>query len=490
VAEVELKKVNETYYQIKCDRGIAYELNDYFSFYVPGYKFMPAYKNKLWDGKIRLFRLNNKTIYGGLINQVEFFCNSREYSFLNHDPAYNNEISMSDIISFTEEINGPYIPKDYQFKALAHTLRQQKLLLLSPTSSGKSYIIYQAIRYLMDEVGLEKGLLLVPNLNLIQQMYNDFHEYSIKNKWDLNGNIHMIFQGQKKENPNARLYLSTWQSIYNQPDKYFQQFDYLICDEVHQAKSKSITKIVSGATNASWKIGLTGTLDDSETNELVLRGLFGPVNQVTTTKKLMDRKDISNLTIKSIQLDYPKEARKIISKMNYHSYYEALIGFEKRNRFILNLAKSLPGNGLILFQFVDKHGKLLYNRMVDENPGMDIRFISGKVSKDDREAIRQEMIQGDNIKLFASYGTFSTGVNIPNLKWIISTTPGKSRVRILQSIGRALRKHADKTGAVFYDISDDTSWKTKEGFGISHLQSRLEMYMSEKFKIEHYKVEI
>lgn len=451
---------------------------------------MPKFRDKLWDGKIRLFNINNQLIYLGLLNQIELFCSGRGYSLYNDNPVIPNSVSMMEIIEFTKKVNGIYIPKDYQFKALANIFRNQKTLLLSPTASGKSYIIYLTIRYLMDELKLKKGLLLVPNLGLIQQMFNDFNEYSYKNGWVVTDHIHSIFQGQAKNNKDARMYLSTWQSIYNQPVNYFHQFDYLICDEVHQAKSKSISKIVSNSINSGWKIGFTGTLDGTETHELVLRGLFGPINKVTTTKALMERNDVSQLTVKSIILEYPDEDRKNIARLKYHDYYEYIIGYSKRNKFIMNLAKSLPGNGLILFQFVDKHGKILYNRMKIEYPEMDIRFISGDISKDNRETIRQEMINGDNIKLFASYGTFSTGINIPNLNWIISTTPGKSRVRILQSIGRALRKHAEKTSATFYDISDDTSWKIKEGFGKKHLETRMEMYMSEKFRIEHHKVKL
>mgnify|MGYP001276094785 FL=1 len=291
-----------------------------------------------------------------------------------------------------------------------------------------------------------------------------------------------------------RVYISTWQSIYQMPKKYFQQFGMVIGDEAHNFKAKSLTSILTKCTEARYRFGLTGTLDGTQTHKLVLEGLFGPHKNITTSKELIDRGDLANISIDIILLKHPVPARQLVSKFKYQDEVDYIVTCDARNKFIKNLALDQKGNTLILFQFVEKHGEPLF-RMIDEAAkglwGIGKRkvfFVSGKVPADIREEIRAiTEIEKDAI-LVCSYGTFSTGVNIVNLHNIIFASPSKSQIRVLQSIGRGLRKSNQDTK--LYDITDDLHWKSKKNYTLNHSSERIKIYAKEKFKFKIHEVKL
>jgi superfamily II DNA or RNA helicase len=268
------------------------------------------------------------------------------------------------------------------------------------------------------------------------------------------------------------------------PNNYFDQFDVVIGDEAHLFKSASIVGIMTRCKNAVKRIGTTGTLDGSETNKLVLEGLFGTVYRVTTTKALMDAGEVADLSIKVLQLDHTDAVRKAVSggkqKLTYDQEMDFLCTSPKRNAFIANLTVSQKRNTLVLFQFVD-HGKKLYD-MISERCKDDrkVFFVSGDTDLSDREDIREAMESGVDVILIASYGTFSTGVNVRNIHSVIFASPSKSRVRNLQSIGRGLRLGKGKLSCVLYDIGDNLSWKKRSNYTLLHLIERLKIYAEEK----------
>ena len=485
-----ITKKDEVYAKVQCERHIAMELSEYFTFYVPGYQFVPAYRNRIWDGKIRLFNLNTSNLYLGLLDYVKLFCEERNYKCDIEDSE--DEFSVYQAQKFFDSLNlhskgVPINVMEHQQNAFIHAMQKRRAMLLSPTSSGKSLIIYLLFRQLLTYQKF-KGLIIVPTTSLVEQLYTDFQDYSSYNGFEVSENIHRIYQGKDKISETAKLYISTWQSLYKMPPDYFKQFDYVIGDEAHNFKAQSLTTIMTSCTNTKYRIGLTGTLDGTKTHKLVLEGLFGPVKSVTTTKQLIENKQISELNIKCLVLKHPPEKAEQCKNWTYPEEIDYLIGCHDRNRFIRNLAISLNTNTLVLYQLVEKHGKILYDMISEKANGRKVFFVHGGVETEDRENIRSIMEEEKDAIVVASFGTFSTGINIRNLHNIIFASPSKSRIRNLQSIGRGLRKSDGKQQATLYDIADDLRYKKRINYTLQHFIERVNIYNEEKFPYKVYNI--
>jgi len=476
-----VEKLNEVYIKVYCEPGIAGEISDYFTFDVPGAKFMPAYRNKMWDGKIRLYNQMTQTIYLGLLPYVERFARERQYDIEYLSEFGNKEFSLIEAMKFIQQLDTLTLePRDYQVKAFVHAVRNNRAILLSPTGSGKSLIIYLLTRYYN-----ARTLIIVPTTSLVSQLASDFASYGfISDQF-----VHRIFEGQSKQTDKP-ITISTWQSIYKLPKSYFEQFDVVIGDEAHLFKAKSLTSIMSKLDGCKFRFGFTGTLDNSETNKLVLEGLFGAAKKITTTSDLIEQKHLADFKIKALVLQYPEDTCKLIKTFDYKDEISWIVTNPHRNKFIKNLALSLKGNTLLLFQFVEKHGKIL-NDMIKLDAGdRKIFFVHGGIDGDEREKIRGIVEKQSDAIIVASYGTFSTGVNIRNLHNIIFASPSKSKVRNLQSIGRGLRVSDNKIGSVLYDIADDLSYKSHKNHTFLHFIERMKLYNEEKFIYKIYKVEL
>jgi superfamily II DNA or RNA helicase len=499
--DIQIVPKNANYCRVICNLDIARELSSHFSFEVPGAKFSPLYRSGQWDGRTKLFNLMTREIYVGLIPYIFQYAKEAGYSVSDDASLPDTETITFDVIErFMKALNvqsrgEPIEVRDYQIEAIVTALRSNRRLLLSPTSSGKSLIIYGIVRWYA--LQKKKFLLLVPNKSLVAQLFKDFEDYSSANGWDVEKNCHMIYGGQEKQSPKP-IIISTWQSLYKigkgapksgklesgVPANYFEQFDVVIGDEAHLFKSASIVGIMTRCTKATKRIGTTGTLDGSETNKLVLEGLFGSVCRVITTRELMESGQVADLSIKVLQLEYADEIRQLVSgkkvKLTYDQEMEYLTTSKKRNKFIANLAVSQKRNTLVLFQFVE-HGKSLYD-MIREQCGNDrkVFFVSGDTELNDREDIREAAEANDGVVIIASYGVFSTGVNVRNIHSVIFASPSKSRVRNLQSIGRGLRLGKGKSSCVLYDIGDNLSWKKRSNYTLLHMIERLKIYAEEK----------
>ena len=479
-----LHKKNEAFIKVECERSVAQELSDYFTFYVPGFQFTPAYRKKLWDGKIRLFDLRSFVIYHGLVPYIKKFCSERKYTvFIDTNISITEEFSLKEANDFIATLNLPFEVREHQLNAFVQAIRNKRLLIVSPTASGKSLLLYLIVRY--SQMTNKKGLLIVPTTSLVEQMYSDFKSYG----YDSEKHCHRQYSGKEKTSDKF-LIISTWQSIYKNPPEYFEQFDFVLGDEAHQFKAKSLTTIMTGLTYAKHRIGCTGTLDGTQTHRLVLEGLFGPVYKATTTKELMDKNYLAKFKIKCLILKHPEEvcalARK--NKWDYQSELEYIVMNSARNKFIKNLALSLKGNSLILFQLVEKHGKVLYELMKNED--RKVFFVYGKTDVEVRESVREITEKENDAIIIASYGTFSTGINIKNLHNVLFASPSKSRIRNLQSIGRGLRLGDNKDEATLYDISDDMRIGKYVNFTLKHFIERIKIYDEEKFQYKFYNIEL
>jgi len=490
MADIKLCKKNEVYLTVHTDPSIAQELVDHFSFDAPGAKFHPLFRNKLWDGKIRLFSMFTKELYVGLKSYLEHFAEVNQYTI-----DYSEYIETSDAVTldvikeFVNELNlslpGGESIRDYQLDAVYRAITDGRRLLLSPTGSGKSLIIYCLLRW--NEKFKRRQLILVPTTSLVEQMYADFQSYSQNNGWKVSENCSRIYSGHSKENL-LPIVISTWQSIYELPKKFFENYQVVYGDEAHTFKAKSLTGIMHKMVNTPFRIGTTGTLDGTKTHKLVLEGLFGSVYKVTSTKQLMDNDQLAELKIFGLVLQYPDDVKKACKDNKYPDEMDFLCGYEPRNKFIRNLALNQKGNSLVLFQYVEKHGSILFDLIKTRAEDRKVFFVFGGTETADREDIRRITELENDAIIVASYGTFSTGINIRNLHNIIFASPTKSKIRNLQSVGRGLRKGDAKTHCNLYDIGDDLTWKARKNYTLLHMIERIKTYNDEHFDYKLVKV--
>ena len=440
---------------------------------------MPQYRGRNWNGEIHLYDMRSKQIYVGLLDKIVNFCKQYGYSYKFENNKFygtpyeeNDGISYEGVKDYMSSICS-HSPRKYQIEGVFDALKHNRKLLISPTASGKSLMIYSLVRYYVDKG--QKILLVVPTTSLVEQMYKDFLDYG----WDADSYCHRIYSGRDKSN-EAPVTITTWQSVYKLERSFFEEYNVIIGDEAHLFKSKSLIQIMTKLHHAKYRFGFTGTLDGTQTHKWVLEGLFGPSYKVTRTDELMQQGHLSQLDIQCLVLKHSPQTFD-----TYEDEIQYLISHEQRNNFIKNLSLDLKGNTLVLFQRVESHGAVLYEK-INKNKGENRRvfFIHGGVDAEERELVREITERENNAIIVASYGTFSTGINIKNLHNVIFASPSKSRIRNLQSIGRVLRKGKDKVKATLYDISDDCSTKSRKNYTLNHFIERIKIYNEEKFNYD------
>ena len=484
-----IDKPDEIYLKIEADADIRRELGEYFTFEVPGFKFMPQYRNRVWDGKIRLFSYATGKIYAGLYPYILNWCKENNVQVVDGTKIKDTNVDDKKIDQFIKALKIPKIEvRDYQKEAFVHAVKKNRCLLLSPTASGKSLIIYLIMIFnllRLKESKQNKILIIVPTTSLVEQLFKDFKDYG----YNSDRNVHKIYQGHEKET-NKRVVITTWQSVYNLPKKWFNDFGTVIGDEAHLFKAVSLTKIMTKLVKCKYRVGLTGTLDGTKTHKLVLEGLFGTVNKVVSTSELQENKQLADLKIFCLILKHDKTACHFLKDKTYQEEMDYLVSNEKRNKYIRNLCLSLQGNSLCLFQYIEKHGEILKGLIEDKAQDRKVFYVHGGVEADERENIRAITEKSDNAIIIASYGTFSTGINIRNLHNIVFASPSKSRIRNLQSIGRGLRLKDNNSSATLYDIADDLTYNEKENYTLAHFRERINIYNSEDFNYEIHNVEL
>ena len=480
-----IRKKNEVYLKVEADPHINYELADFFTFEVESAKYMQKTRRyKGWDGKIRLYSPATGEIYCGLVSYLTDWATQKGYNYqLEDSENFGNPLEENQLVTpqgvghFVKSLSLPVKMRDYQYRAVYESLRYNRRLLLSPTASGKSLMIYSLVRFHVNVK--RKVLIVVPTTSLVEQMYKDFEEYG----WMASKYCHKIYAGEEKYTKHD-VVISTWQSIYKEPSKFFSRFDVVIGDEAHLFKAKSLTTLMSKLHGCKYRIGFTGTLDGANVNQLVLEGVFGRCSKVTKTNELMKQGHVAKLKVKIILLKHKEQRFE-----GYQDEIEYLVDNDLRNNFIKNLAVDLKGNTLVLFNYVEKHGIPLYE-LINSNTDSPVYLVHGGVDTNDREEIRFLTEKSNNAIIVASYGTFSTGINIRNLHNVIFASPSKSRIRNLQSIGRVLRKGDNKSKATLYDIADDISTDRGNNYTLNHLMERVKIYSEEKFNYEIIEVKL
>ena len=497
--KLQILKHNEVYLQLKGEKSLLREISDHFTFDVPNAKYSPKFKAGVWDGKIKLLNYNNQLIYCGLLKDIEDYCleNDVEIEYLFENGS--NEFSVNEAKKFIKSINLPkYIGKDkfemrdYQLETFISAVRNKRELYLSAVNSGKSFIIYLILRYLM-----KKTLIITSRVNLVSQLYDNFEEYN----FDSEKYCHKIYSETEK-NSDKLIHISTYQSAILFSKEQLAEYEVIIGDECHHYESKVTKELMESLTSCEYRFGFTGSLNDSKTHKLVLSGLFGQIKNVISSAEMIEKGYSSDFKIKAIVLKYSKKTiddfntlvnqskNKLDATQKYQAETLFLINNKRRNQFILNLAESLDGNILILFNRVEKHGDILYDSIKENVKDKQVFFISGKIKTKDRDIILEQVKNSNNCILLASYGTFSEGIDVKNLHNLIFASSFKGKVKNIQSIGRVLRKTEGKDKAVLFDIVDDLSSGSNKNYSLTHFMERVRIYSEEKFQYKLYSINL
>lgn len=500
--KIHVVAMNSSYAKIDAPAGVIHELYDYFSFFTEGYKFNPKFKYGSWDGKIRLMGLDG-TIPLGLVTQLDKFCGSMMYDLeIDNDvlpennitkEEFNQWLDSKEVYSGSTKIDPYWYQKDSVYEAIKYKRR----ILNLPTSAGKSLIQSLFAKWYLEHHN-DKILIIVPTTALVTQMRDDFVDYRLFENID----IHGIMGGTAKDSDTARIYVSTWQSASKQPASWFEQFGALEVDECHLANGTSISNIIKKMTHTQYKLGLSGSLRDGKANVLQYVSLFGGIFRPVTTKDLMNDGQVTNLSIKSILLGYDADTAKACKGLSYQEEIAWLTTNKKRNRFITKLASSLSKddkNTLVMFKNI-KHGKELYEMLKDAHGVDRVSYVSGATKEADRTAIKKATEFDSGTIIVASYGVFSTGISIKKLHNVIFAHPIKSKVMVVQTIGRVLRKHESKDKANLFDIVDNLAIENKRknakkkyshiNYAYKHGLSRIERYIKEQFDYAIKKVNL
>lgn len=476
-----LQKEDEAYIRIDTnDQSVLKEMVERFSFLSPGYHMDWRFKNHTWNGRKCVFNSYKRRFPIGLLPKLTTWLDESGYEYKVVGNFNAQEFSEYEAKQFIRTLNLPFEVRDYQLRYFIKAVRNRRAVLLSPTSSGKSLLIYLMFRYFNT-----KTLLIVPTVGLVTQMFKDFKSYGYELPED---SIHMIYAGKEKPT-QKQMTISTWQSIVNQDAKFFEDFGLVIGDEAHGFQANSLMSIMTKLKNTSIRIGLTGTLSGNDYDDHIVEGLFGPVTRYITTRDMIDQGYASNILIKCIVLDHVNCKYKDLyldTSVDYREEIEYLILNEKRNRYIRNLALSLKGNTFVMFKFI-AHGKEIYEQ-IKKKADCPVYYVDGQTSAEERESIRLAVESCEKSITVASV-VFATGINITSINNIIFMSPSKKRIKILQSIGRGLRLGKFKCHMELFDIADDLV-TTHNNTTMKHFKERVKLYRDEQFDFKFYKVDL
>lgn len=483
--------VNETHIQLDGDQGMLMDIHEYMSFEVPGAQWTTAYINKMWDGKIRLLDGRSFKIYKGLLPYLEILAEAREWN-VDKDPTLIVSNEKFDAKTFCDSLNLTKVPHDFQYEAIQRAVDENRATFISPTSSGKSLIIYCLARYYLKRMFDDGKKILVtePTTRLVKQMLVEWQAYCPS--FPIDKLVHQIYDGATKET-NKPIIISTWQALYEQKAPYFKQYGVIMVDEAHGIKANEMKGLLEKSVSCKYRFGFTGTLDELECNRLVIEGLTGPAIQVAKTKELMKRGIISELTVHCMILKYPDYIREQNKKLKWQGEVDFIVNCRARNDFIANLvAACKPGdNTLILTEYHDKkkHCDILKEVIQRKCPNKKIIIVHGK-TKEDSEEVRKYMENNTDVVLIATFGVFSTGVSINNIQNLIFATFSKSVIKVLQSLGRGLRLDGKTNTIQAFDIVDDFGNKGLRNHLIKHFFERIKIYLKEGFVYKTHNINI
>lgn len=493
MSDLVIRKENESYVTLDCDEDLNNKIYNIFSAYMPGYRFNPRFKNHLWDGKLHAYSPITQTLPIGLVRNLINYCNGKNITYKLEDlDDMDDVIDKAEMEKTINSFIDGFDARDYQVNAVYEALTHKKGVLLSCTGSGKSLMIYSFMRYLLQEKNITRMCLIVPSVSLVEQMYSDFRDYGWE---DLEDNVEMLYSGQKPTFKKPIL-ISTWQSLEKEDKEFFEPYEAVVVDECHQAKANVVSKILKSAHNAIYKIGTSGTLPTELSEQLQINAVLGNVMFELKSNELIQRGYLTKLDIASIFLKYPEEFIKENKDRTYQEEVKMVEEYENRNSVLKFVFNHTPAehNVLVLVNHRN-HLVSVKNYLEATYPNKKVSIITGDVKAKEREKIRTNLEYEDGTILLATYQTMSTGINIPKLHAVMLYSNSKSRIKVLQSIGRGLRKHNTKSKVIIYDIIDDLSYKTRNGrqkknYCMQHYDERLQYYVEQEFPVVSISVNV
>jgi superfamily II DNA or RNA helicase len=485
------------------------ELKDfqlYFKKRQKGYLFNRLYKRKLWDGYDHFVTMDKDTgvyrIGVGLWKEIFNFGKVREYEIHieNMDELFNLGFTKDQLEKFTSVIlDGSNIEaRDYQLEAVFRALKYKFCSLELATSAGKTIIFFLYLAFLkrkgiMSSSG-KKALIVVPRTSLVGQTAEKFTDDY--NTGLMSFNV-MTIGGKSKYTDKAfadsEIVISTYQSLINRPPEFFKEFNIVCIDECHTSRGNSVRDVLVKSVNAEYKLGLSGTIkiEDQYSDFFKIQEFLGPLSMVLKASHLIENNYSPDVYIKMVYLDYPKTEPFVKNylalreagqsgKELYDSERSFIVSYEPRIDFISAFVKKLEGNTLILYINVkDGYGQRICDRIKEWNEHT--YYIDGGVDSDDRDGYQRIMEAQNGVTLVASYGTFSTGIDLKRVNHIILAESYKSEVTIRQSIGRGMRGLKGKVKVTIYDLIDDLN-----GYIVKHGQAREKIYVQEKFIVSKH----
>lgn len=511
--EVIISKVNESYIKIiSDDLGVIEDIHEKFSFLIKNHHMHPKVRSGKWNGIKSLYDKRTKLMGIGLLFDLIKFCQKRDYKYTITTPGLLDfdTIELDDLKPLVEEIiqpkdkqGDPIEPYDYQYDILKYQLTMERSLAIASTSAGKSLSFYLACRVyqMMDETNDKHIVLIVPTKNLVEQMYNDFEEYSQGTDWRVAANVQKV-NSDYGRTINKKIIITTWQSLSKFPFEFYNDVAVALVDEVQGAEAPVLNNILSLMSNTPFKHGMTGSLDDSECHEMSIKACFGPKKTFVTAKQLIDSKRATKVNVNILLLDHPeenrleldrliKESKKLSKKPSKHlveAKYIATLTY--RTNVLYRALQAVSGNVLVLFDLVEHYGIPLYEgfKEIDQE---NTHLIYGGIDTEDRGKIKQILEQSDKKQvIFANYQTMSVGESIKNLHNVFFVSSRKAKITTVQSIGRLMRLHDSKQVANLYDVVDDLRINNKMNCSYEHCFHRLKYYNSEKHPITFKKIKL
>lgn len=485
-----VEKLDESYLRIHSNDGVLREINDFFSFDNPNAKWNKNIR-KIKDpfkrkeaSKTRLFKLRTKRLPLGLYGKLKAFAKENNYPLMGWEPPVNN-ISFNEVREFCKALNlssngKEIVPYEHQLLGITKALRYKRRLLESSTSSGKSLMAYVLSRFL--ELAGKKILIVVSTTNLRTQMFNDFADYSRRVGWSPNGHVGIVTPDNRVA--NHQITIALWQTIYEMPKTWFEQFQVLILDEAHHGEARSLRDICDASIHAEYRIGMTGSVQDGKVPRLILEGHIGKITTLITNMEAVAKGISADVHVKGLILQHKTAG---IPDMTYQEEIAFLLALPERNNFITNLALSQTKNTLILVSQIE-HGNELFRQLQIKNEGRLRYWVNGGVETEQREIVRKLCEEHQDAIIIATYPLFQEGISIKNLHNIIMASPTKSKIRVMQVIGRGMRLHPDKMNATLFDIVDDLRVGSAVNYGLIHWCDRLKIYQREGFKLRTYNI--
>lgn len=476
--------VDAVYVRVKADSGLFHWLSNKFTLRHPQWRVMQK-KYPGWKGDIKFLRKDG-LLPIGLLRKACKYLDENGYNWYFDPPKgilFNGSITEDNVFEFSKNIlfDSGIELRDYQLDALVSILKRKRGIIESGVGSGKSLLIYLISRYMLMN-GL-KTLIVVPNISLVNQLFNNFkYDYN----WDgCDDNCSVIYSGVESDLSRGVI-ISTWQSLYKKDFNFFKDFGCLIIDEAHGARADSLISVAKNCCNAMYRVGTTGTLPDNLFDLTRIEAYLGEVVFKLTAGDLVKRGVLSKFKINSVFVVNNQEALK--SYQEEMNYIESLTS---RNVVILDIIKNniYPDENVVLLFKKREHLKNMYETCINEFPDRVVCEIHGDVEPMERERIRQQINHKGGHILCATYQTMSEGINIPRLNHIIMCSPYRAKIKVMQTLGRVLRKHENKEIAYLWDLVDIFHKKNKS-FSWKHYLIRKQYYSENEFELKEISFKI